>query len=526
MNKRNGRSRAAAPPPSVRVAIYTRKSTEEGLDQEFNTLDAQRQSVEAYIASQRGEGWVALPERYDDGGFTGANTERPAFQRLLADVEAGKVDVIAVYKIDRLSRSLLDFTRIMDVLDRNGVSFVSVTQQFSTANSMGKLTLNILMSFAEFERETIAERTRDKMRAARRKGLWTGGRPVLGYDVANKKLVVNAAEAELVRTIYRLYQEQGSLLATAEELRRRGVRNKTLTSKRGRTTQGRHFDKNTLRSLLTHPIYVGKMRAGDEVVDGVHAAIVDHEEWDAVQAQLRRNGRAGGSGVRNKWGALLKGLLHCGRCGAPMTNHSTRKDGKLFRYYVCQTAQKRGAAACRGSRAPGGELEAVVVQRIRAIGRDSKLVAATVAAAKRDAEAKRPALVAESRRLKRERGDLTRRRANLITAVGDGAAQPGPLMAEVAELDIRLTHLAERQAQVTAELAELERGAFDEDRLRTALAEFDAVWGTLVAREQARVLQLLVEGITLDPDAGELDITLRSNGLGAASQATARGEQA
>ena len=185
--KQNGRS--AAPSKTVRVAVYTRKSVSEGLDQEFNSLDAQRDAVEAYVQSQRGEGWAALPERYDDGGFTGANTDRPAFQRLLADIEAGKVDVVGVYKIDRLSRSLPDFARLMEFFERHGVTFISVTQQFNTTSSMGRLLLNILMSFAEFERETIAERTRDKMLASRRRGLWTGGRPVLGYDVAEKRLV-------------------------------------------------------------------------------------------------------------------------------------------------------------------------------------------------------------------------------------------------------------------------------------------------------------------------------------------------
>lgn len=221
-------------PATTRVAIYTRKSVSEGLDMEFNTLEAQREAVEAYVRSQRGEAWTALAERYDDGGYTGANTDRPAFQRLLADIEAGKVDVVAVYKIDRLSRSLADFARLMELFERHGVTFVSVTQQFNTTSSMGRLTLNILMSFAEFERQTIAERVRDKIHASRRRGMWTGGRPVLGYDVVEKKLVVNSEESGRVLAIFQLYRDLGSLLATTHELDFRGWTTKAWTNQEGR----------------------------------------------------------------------------------------------------------------------------------------------------------------------------------------------------------------------------------------------------------------------------------------------------
>jgi len=232
----NGNGNGRARTPQVRCAIYTRKSTEEGLEQEFNSLDAQREAGEAYIASQKAEGWVCLPERYDDGGFTGANIERPAVKRLLADIEAGRVDCVLVYKVDRLSRSLLDFARMMETFDRYKVSFVSVTQHFNTTQSMGRLTLNILLSFAQFEREIISERTRDKIAAARRKGKWSGGKPMLGYDLEGgpgaSKLVVNEAEAEQVRTIYALYLEKQSLIQLARELAKRGWTTKQWTTRR------------------------------------------------------------------------------------------------------------------------------------------------------------------------------------------------------------------------------------------------------------------------------------------------------
>ena len=227
MSQRKGNVTPAEPRPKVvRCAVYTRKSTEEGLEQAFNSLDAQRESGEAYVAAQRHEGWVLLPDRYDDGGFSGGTMDRPALRRLLSDIEAGRVDCVVVYKVDRLSRSLLDFSRIMEVFDAKGASFVSVTQQFNTTHSMGRLTLNILLSFAQFEREIISERTRDKIAAARRKGKWAGGRPVLGYDVvsspAGSRLVVNEDEAERVRRIFGLYLEHEALIPTVKALAARG----------------------------------------------------------------------------------------------------------------------------------------------------------------------------------------------------------------------------------------------------------------------------------------------------------------
>ncbi len=283
------------PTKPVRCAIYTRKSTEEGLDQAFNSLDARREAAEAYIASQKHEGWTCLPDRYDDGGFSGGSMDRPALRRLLTDVEAGRIDCILVYKVDRLSRSLLDFARIMATLDQHGVSFVSVTQQFNTTTSMGRLTLNILLSFAQFEREIIAERTRDKMSAARRKGKWFGGTPLLGYDVDPNggRLLVNEAEAVRVRTIFQLYLEQESLLDTVHELKRRGWAAKSWTTRAGRTRGGKPFTKGTLFALLTNATYTGQVEFRGTVCPGEHAGIVDAAVWERVQRLLRCNYRAG-----------------------------------------------------------------------------------------------------------------------------------------------------------------------------------------------------------------------------------------
>lgn len=319
---------------TIRCAIYTRKSTEEGPEQEFNTLDAQRDAAEAFIRSQRGEGWSTLPDHYDDGGFTGANMERPALQKLLQDARDGLVDCVMVYKVDRLTRSLLDFARIMEVLDKHGVSFVSVTQQFNTTSSLGRLTLNILLSFAQFERELIAERTKDKMSAARRKGRWVGGIPMLGYDLSDRgaALVVNEAEAARVRAIFDLHLEHGSLIPVVQELGRRGWRMKEWTTRKGTVTGGQAFAKNRLYNLLTNMVYVGKVEYDGQVYDGEQQAIVDPEVWQRVQDRLGFNGKTGGRQIRNKYGAVLKGILSCESCAAGMIHiYTQKKPNKLYR---------------------------------------------------------------------------------------------------------------------------------------------------------------------------------------------------
>jgi site-specific DNA recombinase len=277
---------------TVRCAIYTRKSTEEGLQQEFNSLDAQREASEAFVASQKHEGWQVITEHFDDGGYTGGNMDRPALKRLLAAVEARSVDCIVVYKVDRLSRSLLDFARIIEVFDRNGVSFVAVTQQFNTTSSLGRLTLNILLSFAQFEREIISERTRDKMSAARRKGKWIGGHPVLGYDIDSKggRIIVNPAEAEQVRTLFGLYLAKGSTLPVLQETQRVGLVSKRWTTEDGKVRGGKAFTRGSLHATLTNVLYTGMVDHKGVLYEGEHERIIDQETWDRVHETLRHNG--------------------------------------------------------------------------------------------------------------------------------------------------------------------------------------------------------------------------------------------
>jgi site-specific DNA recombinase len=293
---------------TLRCLIYTRKSTEEGLEQAFNSFEAQREAGEAYIRSQAALGWTCLADRFDDGGFSGGNLERPALRRLHDEVKAGRVDIVVIYKIDRLSRSLLDFARLMEIFERHGVSVVAVTQQFNSTSSMGRLTMNLLLTFAQFEREIISERTRDKMSASRRKGKYVGGQAVLGYDVDRqaKRLVVNENEADRVRAIFGLYLEHQALLPVVQELERRGWRNKHWSTRNGIERGGNRFTKTSLHNLLTNVCYIGKVRYKEEVYDGEQPATVDTEVWQRVQALLCRNARTGG--VRTQFGALLKGV--------------------------------------------------------------------------------------------------------------------------------------------------------------------------------------------------------------------------
>ncbi|HRQ76170.1 MAG TPA: recombinase family protein [Phycisphaerales bacterium] len=508
MSRRNGQ----ATPQAIRCAIYTRKSTEEGLDQAFNSLDAQRESAEAYIASQKNEGWVCLPDRYDDGGYSGGNIERPAVKRLFTDIEAGKVDCVVVYKVDRLSRSLMDFARMMETFEKHGISFVSVTQQFNTTQSMGRLTLNILLSFAQFEREIISERTRDKIAAARRKGKWAGGRPILGYDVdrSGPRLVVNDEEAERVRTIFDLYLEKESLLKVVAELDRRGWHTKRWTSTSGKEHGGIPFNKARVRDLLSNIAYLGKVRHHDNVFEGEHDAIVDADVFERVQKMLRTNGRTGGSHVRNKHGALLKGLLRCGPCDFAMGHTYTKKNGsRLYRYYICGRAQKRGWHSCPSRSLPASEIEQFVVERIRDIGKDASLLEETLDQAREQEQSQLRELEQQQRAAEREMNRLDRQ---IQTAARDASADQYAA-ARLADLQDQFREAEMRHADLYQQIDEVQRRLITREDLQAAMASFDPIWEALTPREQARVVQLLIRRVEYDGEKGSVSITFRPDGI-------------
>jgi site-specific DNA recombinase len=349
----------------VRCAIYTRKSSEEGLEQEFNSLQAQREACEAFIASQRHEGWMCLPKAYDDGGFSGATTDRPALQRLLADITVGRVDTIVVYKIDRLTRSLADFAKIVEVLDARGASFVSVTQQFNTTTSMGRLTLNILLSFAQFEREVIGERIRDKIAASKKKGMWMGGIPPLGYRAQDGKLLVVESEAEIVRAIFRRYAALGSVRLLRDELEARGINSKSWTTASDRRVGGKPLSRGALYLILQNRLYRGEIVHKRQSHPGEHTPIIDQLLWDAVQAQLAANTAERNSGTRTRQLSLLAGMLFDGNGNRMTPTHATKK-GTRYRYYVSRpliASDQSDRSA--GLRIPAGEIEQAVTSGMR-----------------------------------------------------------------------------------------------------------------------------------------------------------------
>ena len=352
----------------IYCAIYTRKSTSEGLDQDFTSLDAQRESAENYINSQKHEGWVALQGQYDDGGFTGANIDRPALQKLLSDIKAGGINCVIVYKVDRLSRSLMDFVQLLEFFDKNNVTFVSVTQAFNTNTSMGRLTLNILLSFAQFEREIISERTKDKMGAARKRGKWLGGRPPFGYDrdIENKKLLVNKPETDIVRKIFDLYLKDHSLLKVANILNEKGYRSRSGIRKDGKPFGGLKFGITQIQKIITNVLYLGKVCYAGQIYDGQQEAIIDEETFKKVQEKLKENRIERKVTKNTECTGLLSHLLHCKTCGSFMYHtYTMKKPTHKYRYYVCSSAQKRGYHSCPTKSINAQAIEDAVIDSLK-----------------------------------------------------------------------------------------------------------------------------------------------------------------
>ena len=350
----------------LRCAIYTRKSSEEGLDMEFNSLDAQRDACSAYVASQRSEGWVELAENYDDGGISGGTLERPALKRLLADIEEDRVDVVVVYKIDRLSRALMDFAKLVEVFDRNNVTFVSVTQSFNTTTSMGRLTLNILLSFAQFEREVIGERIRDKVAASRKRGIWMGGCVPFGYKVKDRKLLINESEAAIVRMIFERFVKVGSATTLAREL----------VAERVMTRRGKLVDKGYLYKALNNRVYIGDAVHKGTAYPGEHKPIISQALWDKVHSIIEQSPRDRAANTRSRTPSLLKGLIF-GADGRAMTPTYCRSGDCLYRYYAAAGLLKGDVPPNVVRRVPAAEIEAAVVGELRGLLRTPEIIIAT-----------------------------------------------------------------------------------------------------------------------------------------------------
>ncbi len=410
--------------PLVRCAIYTRKSHEDGLEQNFNSLDAQREACAAYITSQKHEGWRALPTFYDDGGISGATMERPALKMLLADIESGKVDVIVVYKVDRLTRALSDFAKMVEVFDEHNVSFVSVTQQFNTTSSMGRLTLNVLLSFAQFEREVTGERIRDKIEASKKKGMWMGGLPPIGYACKDRKLIVVEEEAETLRHIFQRYVELGSVTSLRQVLAASGIVSKQRIGTSGRRTGGKPFTRGALYHLLRNRIYLGEIVHKDKSYPGEHEAIIDRELWDQVQVRLTSNGTELREGRTSKQPSLLAGIIFDGNGDRMSPSHAVKK-GKRYRYYVSNpliTGSRADAPA--GRRIPAGEIERLVSERICQALDNQPFVLKTIASLTED-----PAV---QKRFLRQASEVAQAWSDLATA-----ELRGLLLTFVIRIDVR-----------------------------------------------------------------------------------------
>jgi len=511
--KRRASEVLAAESAAKRCAIYSRKSTAKGLEQDFNSCDAQRAACEAYIGGKAG--WSLVEDTYEDGGFTGANMDRPAFQRLLADVDAGKVDVVVVYKVDRLSRSLLDFAQVMERFNLADVAFVSVTQSFSTADAIGRLTLNMLISFSEFEREMIADRTRDKIAASRRRGKWTGGPVPYGFDVLDRKLVVSEFEAVVVREVFATYEAQHSILAVIDELNARARPRKLRAGAAASAT----WNKAAVLQILRDPRHAGLMPYYDERHQGEHAAIIDRELFERVQTMLDAGTRVGAARPTRH---LIQGLTVCARCGYAMVIVTTRKGGGSYSYVRCSSRDRKGPSACPTHPLPLGPVTEAVLDRVRE--------------AARDVADEQPVLRELRRRVATARDALSIERATLATSAGEASAQLGRLVEALANVSGAARAAAEKKLEETGqahgrwtqrlreiegEIAALASREVEATWVAQTLRDFGGLWAAMTDANRRRLVQALVQKIVIDEPSGEIAVHLYD--VGEAPRAPASG---
>lgn len=422
----------------IRCALYTRKSVETGLEKEFNSLEAQREICLDYIKLHKHEGWVAIDKYYDDGGYSGANMDRPALDELIRDIKSGLINTVIVYKVDRISRSLLDFAKIMALFDNHNVSFVSVTQNFNTTNSMGKLILNILLSFAQFEREMVSERIRDKFHASAKKGMWMGGTLPLGYKVENRNLLINEEEAAIVRLVFEKFIELGSVTNVISILHDLGIDTKEFTTTAGKTKSRHIANKGYIYRLLGNQIYAGNIKHNEEVFQGRHEAIVSQECFDKVQAIFKGNSTKNEATIRKESPAILKGIISCGGCNSGMTPTYTKKKDKLYRYYIPNNFIKKKCLDCPVGHIAAGDIEQIVFSKLKEIFKSPRMILKTWQNVK-------------------------------------------------------------------------QKGGYTEDQVIKALQSVHVIWDELFPKEQSRIVQLLIQKITIRPEGA--DIIFRSDGI-------------
>ena len=511
----NERIKNPVAPKQIWCGVYTRVSTDEQARGDFNSMDAQREYCQAFIKSREGEGWRLYPQAYDDPGWSGGTMDRPGVKRLLSDVVQGKVQVIVAYKFDRLSRDMKDFLDMLAVLERHGASFVSVTQHIDTSTPAGRVMRSILMTFSQFERETIAERTRDKMAAARRKGLWVGGHRLLGYEVDEKTkfLVPNPKEARQVKEMFEIYLHTKSL-SKAARLINEQYRSKAYVTKAGKRRGGKPFTKTNLHYMLSNPVYIGKnwYRKRDELLDGQHPAIVDAGVFDRVRRILRHNGEKKKSVTQNRHNFLLKGLVKCAACGSMMTAYHAISRGKAYRYYRCTKVNNLDRSGCEVACVSAPELEALIVNRLKVLGENRELADRIVRRAQKEHEGKLPDLRAQVADKMGERRRIDEEADGLVQALAKlkGDVAKNPFIAD------RLEALAASRREVEDEVkrlnVEIERWqaqALDADQVRRAFARVTDAFGKLAPEEQQELMRLLVKEIVYDGRERTIRIAFR-----------------
>jgi len=493
--------------PHVRCAIYTRKSTEDGLEQEFNTLDAQRESCENYINSQKSRGWDIIPTLYDDGGFTGANIERPAYSRLISDIKDNLVDMVVVYKVDRLSRSLGDFANIMELFDKNKVGFVSVTQYFDTSSSIGRMTLNILITFAQFEREMISERIRDKMSRSRQKGKYMGGQSVLGYDVVDKKLIINEEEQYQINRIFEFYKNGKSINNIVKIINDYGWTTKQWITKRGHLTGGKAFKKQVLYTILKNPLYIGKIRHKNNIYEGEHKAIIPQKLFDDVQAKLKKNATNLRTTFHSRTPYMLRGLLMCSSCGSKMILTYTKKKTKKYTYYTCLNAVKNGRSQCANKSVPTHKMDDFIVNHITQITSDPQFLNRFVNEYSNQRNNEIDNIVAELKGLTLKQASFQIERDGLIQSNIKANDETFIMVQDhISKISSRIDYLNSKKIV----LGSTDMNAGD---ITVILNQFFPIWDKLSPDEQNKILDKLFEQIFWDGESERLDFHYSPLGL-------------
>ena len=498
-------------------AIYTRKSTSEGLDRDFTSLDNQREASESYISSQKSEGWVLLPEKYDDGGYTGANTERPALQKLITDIKEGKINCVVVYKVDRLSRSLLDFVQLLELFEKHNVAFVSITQAFNTNNSMGRLTLNILLSFAQFEREIISERVKDKMGAARKKGKWLGGRPILGYDLdkLNHKLVVNEKAAALVREIFDLYIKEKSLLSVAKILNEKGHLTKRHPTKSG-DHGGIKFKASNIHHILNNVLYIGKVKYNGELYKGSHKAIISEDVFNKAQEIIAGNRVRRDYSTNTHNTGILSHILRCKACNGVMFHTYTSKKKqkhRKYRYYVCLNAHKRGYSSCPTRSVNAQDIENAVVASLTKIADDSALCKEALRDVNKQIHEEIEANNKEMKALTGDIRNLHDKIDNIKEALKNPTGNKRELEQELKTLTAKYGEYDRLLTESRVKEMSLGQKLITDHELSQALIVNSPIWETLFPQEKHKALKLMLKEVEYSGTDGKIGLTLNHSGL-------------